>query len=73
MNKNKTIPNGFAIGSNPQIGKISDRALSRVVGIPVQTLQDWKKRDGNWRKVIYKLLKNMSEDEIRERLEKETK
>ncbi len=71
MNKNKTIPNGFAIGSKPRTGKISDRALSRVVGIPVQTLQDWKKKDDNWRKVLYKLLKNMSEEEIRERLEKE--
>ncbi|MFK5938702.1 MAG: hypothetical protein QM497_09960, partial [Sulfurimonas sp.] len=70
MKRNKVIPEGFAVGSRPRTGKISDRALSNIVGIPVQTLQDWKKKDDNWRKVLYKLLKNMSEDEIRERLKK---
>ena len=56
-------------GSKPQTGKISDRALSRVLNIPLQTLNDWKKCDNpnNWRVQIYNLLKTMTEDEIKER------
>lgn len=56
-------------GSKPQTGKISDRALSRTLNIPLQTLNDWKKCDNpeNWRIQIYNLLKTMTEDEIIER------
>lgn len=56
-------------GSKPQTGKISDRALSRALNIPLQTLNDWKKCENseNWRMQIYNLLKTMTEDEIKER------
>jgi len=68
MNKtNKIVPEGFAVGSRPRTGKISDRALSNIIGIPVQTLQDWKKRDGNWRKKLYLILKNFSKEELLEK------
>ena len=56
-------------GSKPQTGKISDRELSRSVGIPVQTLQDWKKRNGNWRKTLYDILKTMNKEEIKKLIE----
>jgi hypothetical protein len=29
----------------PQTGNISDRALTRIIGIPPKTISDWKKRD----------------------------
>jgi len=56
-------------GSKPQKGKISDRALSRILKIPLQTLNDWKRCDNpdNWRIQVYKLLKTMTEDEIKEK------
>jgi hypothetical protein len=56
-------------GSKPRTGKISDRALSRMLNIPLQTLNDWKKYENpeNWRIQIYNLLKTMTEDEINER------
>ena len=56
-------------GFKPQKGKISDRALSRALNIPLQTLNDWKKCENseNWRIQIYNLLKTMTEDEIKKR------
>ncbi|WP_457748550.1 hypothetical protein [Sulfurimonas sp.] len=67
MNKKNDIPKGFAVGSRPRTGKISDRALSNIIGIPVQTLQDWKKRDGNWRKKLYLILKDFNKEELLEK------
>jgi hypothetical protein len=58
-------------GSKPETGNISDRALTRVFGIPSKTIADWKKRENeNYRKKIYLFLKEYTEEEILEILEK---
>ncbi len=49
--------------------RISDAELYRLIGLPVTTARDWKKRD-DYRKVIYELIKNMSKEEIKRRLKK---
>lgn len=57
-------------GSKPTTGNISDRALSRVLGIPPKTLSDWKKReDQDYRKKIYLFLKEHRESDFEETLE----
>ncbi len=48
--------------------KISDADLHRLIGLPVTTARDWKKRS-DYRKVIYEMLKNMTKKEIEKRLE----
>lgn len=46
---------------------ISDTAIKNIVGIPITTLQDWKKKEKNdYRRVLYDALKKMSEEEIKE-------
>ena len=47
--------------------KISDAELHRLIGLPVTTARDWKKRS-DYRKVIYEMLKNMTKEEIEKRL-----
>ena len=51
---------------------ISDVRIRDIVGIPVTTLQDWKKKDrSDYRRVLYDMLKNMSEEELKDRVSKE--
>ena len=48
--------------------KISDVKIKDIVGVPISTLQDWKQKDrSDYRRVIYDMLKNMSEDELKEK------
>lgn len=52
-------------GSNKSCGKISDRGIERVVGVPKDTQSNWKKcEDDNYRNKIYWLLKNYTEDQL---------
>ena len=49
--------------------KLSDSDMSKVVGIPVQTLQSWKKKweekgEKDWRYNIYILLKSLNRYEL---------
>jgi len=61
-------------GSNPETGNISDRALTRIIGIPPKTISDWKKRDvDNYRNKIYLLLKEYTESELLANIEKISK
>jgi len=61
---------GYRGGSKPQTGKISDRAISRILNIPLQTLNDWKKQNPeNWRVQLYRILKSCTEQELIEKKE----
>lgn len=45
---------------------ISDTAIKNIVGIPITTLQDWKKKErSDYRRVLYDALKKMSEEELK--------
>lgn len=55
----------LAKGSSPQKGNISDAALSRVTGIPKDTLISWNKTDpDNWRYRHYWFLKAHTKEEL---------
>jgi uncharacterized protein YjcR len=49
---------------------MKDTELNKILGISVQTLQDWKKRDpDNYRRLIYELLSSYSKEELEKRVE----
>ena len=48
--------------------KISDVKIHKIVGIPITTIQDWKKRD-DYRKKLYEMIKDMSEEELKKRVQ----
>ena len=49
--------------------QISDVKIKDIVGIPISTLQDWKQKErDDYRRVLYDMLKNMSEEELRNRV-----
>ena len=48
---------------------ISDVKIEKIVGVPNTTLRDWKKKDrSDYRRVLYDMLKNMSEEELKEKV-----
>ena len=48
--------------------KISDVKIKDIVGIPISTLQDWKQKErDDYRRILYDMLKNMSEEELKEK------
>ena len=52
--------------------QISDVKIKDIVGIPISTLQDWKQKErDDYRRVLYDMLKNMSEEELKEKVIKE--
>ena len=56
---------GSGKGSKPIQGNISDNQLHLILGVPKQTLIDWKKSN-NYRKDLYWFLKSMTKQEIEE-------
>lgn len=49
--------------------QISDVKIKDIVGIPISTLQDWKQKErDDYRRVLYDMLKNMSEDELKDKV-----
>lgn len=50
-------------GSKPIKGNISDNQIRLIIGIPKQTLTDWK-NSNNYRKDLYWLLKSMTKKEL---------
>lgn len=50
-------------GSKPIKGNISDNQIHLILGIPKQTLTDWKNSD-NYRKDLYWLLKSITKKEL---------
>jgi formate dehydrogenase maturation protein FdhE len=54
---------------------MKDIEIFQNIGVPLQTLQLWKKSD-NYRKLLYELLKNMPKDyieEIKKRVDQDRK
>lgn len=52
-------------GSKKRIGKVSDKGIERVIGIPIDTQSNWKKsNETDYRFKLYMLLKNYTEDEL---------
>jgi len=47
---------------------MKDTELSKLIGIPIPTLQNWKKSD-NFRKLLYELLSTMDKEELEKRVE----
>ena len=48
--------------------KNSDVKIKEIVGIPISTLQDWKQKErDDYRRILYDMLKNMSEEELKEK------
>ena len=48
---------------------ISDVKIEKIVGVPNTTLRDWKKKDrSDYRRILYDMLKNMSEEELKEKV-----
>jgi len=44
--------------------------LKEMLNIPIATLSDWKKKDGdNWRRLVYELLINMDKEELKKKVE----
>ncbi len=50
--------------------KISDYDINRIVGVPINTMQDWKKRD-DYRKTLYLLLKDFDKEELRVKIDEQ--
>ena len=54
---------------------MKDTEIFKIIGIPVQTLQMWKK-SGNYREFLYALLKSLPKEyikSVRKRIETEKK
>ena len=48
---------------------ISDVKIEKIVGVPNTTLRDWKKKDrSDYGRILYDMLKNMSEEELKEKV-----
>ena len=47
---------------------MKDTELSRITGIPLQTIKEWKTTD-NYRKDLYEFLKTLPEEFLKERLD----
>ena len=47
---------------------MKDTELHQIIGIPVQTLQDWKRSD-SFRKLLYELLSTMDKEDLQKRVE----
>lgn len=47
---------------------MKDTELSRITGIPPQTIKEWKKTS-NYRKDLYEFLKTLPEEFLEERLD----
>lgn len=46
-----------------------DTELSKLINIPVRTIQDFKKNDkDNWRHIVYQLLSSMTKEQLEERM-----
>lgn len=52
-------------GSKPQTGNVSDNQIHIILGIPKQTLTDWK-NSNNYRRDLYWFLKSMTKKELLE-------
>lgn len=59
-------------GSKPIKGNVSDNQIYILLGIPKQTLTDWKNSD-SYRKQLYWFLKTMTKQELIEYKEKSKK
>jgi phage pi2 protein 07 len=47
--------------------KLYDTDITKLLGVPNTTLQDWKKQDiDNWRFKLYKLMKSFNKAEFEE-------
>jgi hypothetical protein len=47
---------------------MKDTELSRIMGIPLQTIKEWKTTN-NYRKDLYEFLKTLPEEFLKERLD----
>ncbi|MCT7911651.1 hypothetical protein N5912_07405 [Arcobacter lacus] len=49
---------------------MTDKELSSILNISIQTLATWKKTDtNNYRRLVYELIKNMDKEELEKRVE----
>ena len=54
---------------------MQDKELNNIIGIPLRTLNDWKKSQ-NYRKIMYEVLKGLPQDyieSVKKKLEEEDK
>ncbi len=47
---------------------MQDKDLAKLIGIPTSTLSEWKKA-GNYRVIVYEILKSTNEEELKKRVE----
>ena len=47
---------------------MKDTELSRIIGIPISTIQEWKRSD-SFRKLLYELLSTMDKEELSKKVE----
>ncbi len=47
---------------------MKDTELNQIIGIPIGTIQEWKKSE-SFRKLLYELLSTMSKEELQKRVE----
>jgi hypothetical protein len=53
--------------------KMFDTDITKKIGIPVTTLQDWKKKSpDNWRYKLYTFLKSHTVEELEEKINSNT-
>lgn len=46
--------------------KISDVKITQIMGLPRNTLQEWKKKDiSDWRYKVYNYIKSKNEEELK--------
>jgi len=54
---------------------LQDKELNKIIGIPLRTLNDWKKSE-NYRRVLYEVLKGLPSkylESVKKKLEEEDK
>jgi len=48
---------------------MTDKELSNILNMSVQTMSDWKKKDtDNYRKILYELIQSFTKEELEERV-----
>lgn len=48
---------------------MKDTELSKMINMPISTMQDCKKRDPeNWRSIVYRLLSSMTVEQLEARM-----
>lgn len=47
---------------------MQDKEINQILGIPITTMQNWKK-SGDYKLVLYELLKSMDKEELQRKVE----